>query len=368
MVTKARSILRKLTSWRQTRAQTHVDSSCGPINPGIPVTHFITVLPYELILLIVEALPRWRDLNSLLRCNRQHYSLLNQVLYKLDARARNEAIWWAVRTADVDLARRAIDAGSDPNKMCIFGVWSDDYLLHAAVLLSAHARKNTTMLKGRLSGFLERNDNVIRYLVSQGADIYNLDNPQRSPLVCAVSNGDINSVRLFLDKGADVSMKKCMGGSLVESVISQILSNDPDSPTFLAIFKLLLDHGLDPNDGDNFGRTPLCHLVGHLGASMDKTRTRKYRNVKDERVKAAFKALIEHGADINVRDESGVTPLSCALEFVQDEPICFKLLLQYGVDTSLVRLPSDPVMLKAALKVCEEVSRATGRTFKFQTD
>ena len=58
--------------------------------------------------------------------------------------------------------------------------------------------------------------------------------------------------------------------------------------------RVLLDHGADPNARDGVGRTAL-HLVAARGAGRD-----------------AIRALVRAGADIEILDESGNTPLDYA--------------------------------------------------------
>jgi ankyrin len=66
-------------------------------------------------------------------------------------------------------------------------------------------------------------------------------------------------------------------------------------PATRETIRILVDHGLDIEARDNTGRTPLIHacLVGNL---------------------AAGQLLLELGADLEARDDSGFTPLLCAVE------------------------------------------------------
>ncbi|EGE02065.1 hypothetical protein TEQG_01105 [Trichophyton equinum CBS 127.97] len=164
----------------------------------------LTMLPNELILLISDHLMRKQDLNSFLRCNRRFYSLLNKRLYQLAARSRNnDAMMWALKTANVELAKRAIDAGSDPEKEFKSGGWRNDRPLHVAVRHASETKKRSLLPEGEMQDFLQKNDNLIRYLVSLNTDVNRLDNFTQSPLWEAVIRGEINSVRLFLDNGGD---------------------------------------------------------------------------------------------------------------------------------------------------------------------
>ncbi|KAM5429253.1 hypothetical protein McanMca71_007778 [Microsporum canis] len=344
-------------------------SQCTQYSYGINQTVYLTMLPNELILLIAEKFSQKRDLNSLLRCNRRLHGLLNQQLYQLDARSRNnDAMWRAVDTADVDLAKRAIAAGSDPNKRCEAGIWARYHPLFVAVVQARNTSKMKLIPKDELPGFLERNDSLIRYLVSQGADVNHSDNYQESPLWKAVSMGEITSVRLFLDNGADVSMQDCQGSGLAHLVVRPAQSSGQNALIYLEILNLLLEHGLDPNTSDRSNYTPLHEQMNAVSAKIFRTSRTKYRTLSEERVEDVLKLLLKYGADIDARSRFGETPLSMALEFLQDEPVCFKLLLHYGADTSLVSLPTVQEKREAALKVCDEISQATGKTYEFLTE
>ncbi|KAF3481751.1 uncharacterized protein GIQ15_04510 [Arthroderma uncinatum] len=329
---------------------------------------YITMLPNELILSIAENLSRNCDLNSFLRCNRRFHSLLNQQLYRLDAQSPgNDSLWWAIKTADVDLAKRAIDAGSDPNKKRGSRIWVGHRPLLVAVLQAKNTHKRKIVPKNEPPDFLERNDNLIRYLVSRKVDM-NLDHFQDSPLRHAVFNGEITTVRLLLDNGADVSIQDCRGGGLAQLIVGRAQKDNPNSPIYFQILKLLLEHGLDPNAGNRWKFTPLHQQIKAVGTGVERAKRKNYKNINEERVEDVLKLLLKHGADIDAQDHFGETPLSLALDCLHDEPICLTLLLQYGADTSLVSLPSCQEKREAALKVCEEVSQATGKTFKFRTE
>ncbi|KAF3483991.1 uncharacterized protein GIQ15_03315 [Arthroderma uncinatum] len=322
----------------------------------------LMTLPSELILLIAENLQMY-DVNSLLQCNSRLHGLLNIPLYRRDAQDESKAIGTATRNSDIDLTRRILDAGLNPNSG-----WSEtflqDHLLFKAVKQRCNARDGT-FNETELAAFFAKNYLLIEYLVSQGANVNNFDQPLCSPFRYIVANGDINLVRLFLENGADVSAKDGEGTGLAYVIIDETQIDNPSNAALLETLRLLFDHKLDPNVVDSWGHTPLHYHIYRVGCSIAWTRMLNRRDVSDEIIEEILKILLEYGADINARDELGETPLSLAMDFVQDEPICAKLLLLYGADTSLVALPTDAARYKAALEVRDEVRQITGRDFVF---
>ncbi|EFR01085.1 hypothetical protein MGYG_04088 [Nannizzia gypsea CBS 118893] len=329
----------------------------------------LTMLPNELILLISNDLTRKQDLNSFLRCNHRFYNLLNQQLYRLDAQSpRNDAIWWAVKTADVELAKRAIDAGSDPNKKCESGGWVRHRPLYVAVFQAKNTHKRKFVHEGEAPDFLQKNDHLIRYLVSRNADVNCLDNYEKSPLRLAVFNGEITSVRVFLDNGGDATMQDYHGHGLANLVVGRAQSDGPNGLIYLEILKLLLESGLNPKNGGRDKFTPLHQQMSAVGGKIRRENRTGCRTLSEERVEDVLKLLLKYGADIDAQDEFGQTPLSLALLCLPREPICLKLLLQCGADTSLFTLPPAGEKRDAAIKACHEVSQKTGRIFEFLTE
>ncbi len=104
------------------------------------------------------------------------------------------------------------------------------------------------------------------------------------PLENAILNGDIDQVRLHLEAGVD---------------LNQTIPGDSAYPLHYAanshadIIQLLVDHGANVNVKDDKGKTPLhCASV-----------TANLENMR---------ALLENGADVNAVDDEGNTPLQLA--------------------------------------------------------
>jgi ankyrin repeat protein len=173
-------------------------------------------------------------------------------------------------------------------------------------------------------------------------------------LFFAVQICDIDRVRELLMMGADPNVKQ---GSL--SALHMVAM--ADESICAGILELLLEYGADPNVRDSVGATPLHDAV--LSGKIN-----------------AVKKLLEHGADVNVRTTgaivvmedyagiftestySGVTPLHLAAYKGYAE--IAKILLERGADPN-IRDDDDLTPLEIAqmrndaetARVIEEYSR-----------
>jgi len=126
----------------------------------------------------------------------------------------------------------------------------------------------------------------VKLFISKGADINAQDEKKNTPLCHAVRSGKMEIVQLFVEAGADVNAKE---------------GNYDRTPLYMAVIKkdisiaeYLIAHGADVNVKSNLGITPL-----HVACSG-------IRRIE------AVRLLIAKGADINAMDDRGMTPLRCA--------------------------------------------------------
>jgi uncharacterized protein len=117
-----------------------------------------------------------------------------------------------------------------------------------------------------------------------------------TPLWAAAYSGDVQVVRLLIDHGADLSTLDGLGAS----VMLRARSND--------VVQTFLDHGLDINARDRDGYTLLIFSVvayanGEPNAFSAQAPTSRMPDV-------GF--LLQHGANPNVKNKDGLTPLKAA--------------------------------------------------------
>lgn len=138
----------------------------------------------------------------------------------------------------------------------------------------------------------------------------------RTALNKALAAGDIEKAKNLIEEGAKINQRD--------------LSLDPQFPLHYALMmvqteiaRLLIEKGADINVRDGWGETPLHRaFISNIGSFPGK-RAEKYERSPDSWFPPYYdtggtqaeiaRLLIEKGAFLNVQDNSGMTPLHCAL-------------------------------------------------------
>ena len=156
---------------------------------------------------------------------------------------------------------------------------------------------------------------------------------QDTPLIEAAYNGHVETVKLLIDRGADVNLKgeawygplhaAAMGGHV--EVVKLLLGNGADVNIFhhdkplhyaaknghIEVAEMLLARGADINAKGMSEQTPLGNTVSNRQVEM-------------------VKYLLSKGADVNARANYGCTPLHRAVSGRNMELV--KLLLEHGAN------------------------------------
>jgi ankyrin repeat protein len=211
------------------------------------------------------------------------------------------ALVFAVRENDAESVRILLDGGADVNQVTKYG-WSP--------LLVATQNRNYKLAS---------------YLLGRGANPNLTNKGAWSPLYIAVDNRNIEGgdypvpkadmdtlefIKLLLDKGADVNWR-VQESTWFRTVFTSQWVHEDGATAFwrasqssdVAVMKLLLAHGANPNIATNVGVTPL-----QVAAGIGWVEGITYQWSKEANVEA-MKLLISLGNDVNAQAETGRTAL-----------------------------------------------------------
>ncbi len=192
------------------------------------------------------------------------------------------ALHWAVYNDDADLVARLIAAGADVNAR---NDYASTPLGQAAVVGDAA---------------------VVRRLIEAGAKVDTPGPDGETPLMVAARGNGVAAARLLIEHGADVNAHETWRGQT--ALIWAAAEGQPE------MVKLLLEHGAEPNaqsEANDWQRQVsaekrrMYRPFGGMTALMYAAR---------EGCVECARALVEGGADKDLSDPRGVTPLLVALD------------------------------------------------------
>ncbi|NUC16466.1 ankyrin repeat domain-containing protein [Bacillus mycoides] len=184
-------------------------------------------------------------------------------------------------------------------------------------------KEMTNMETTLLTATEKQETNTVISLLKKGADINITDNKGRTSLMIATYKNDVKTAKALIDAGADVNIQDDM-------------KNNPflyaGAEGYLDILKLTINAGADPTLTNRYGGTALIPASEHGYIDVIKellTRTNidvnHINNLGwtalmeaivlsngDEAQQQVIRLLIEHGADVNIPDNDGITPLQHA--------------------------------------------------------
>lgn len=183
----------------------------------------------------------------------------------------------------------------------------------------------------------------IQLLLRYGADIHAREMTGRSIVAWAVTKGNLDLVRILLAHGADPNSRDIT--ATANPIVC--IASTKDRPDLL---HLLLSAGADPNsrfntgttllvDAVQRGRTDLAEIFLAAGANPNGKdlmgtsillSTIRHTSLSEMGKESLISLLLTHGADPNVTDSWGLTPLAHAA--AADNIPLFKSLLARGAD------------------------------------
>ena len=253
----------------------------------------------------------------------------------------NTPLFWTVRKNDAPALRLLLSRGANVNAKGYGG----DTPLHTAaavgaldatrLLIKHKARLNAkedygkTPLHYTMDSFSWRpTEPVARLLIQQGADVNAQDAAGKSVLLYAVGDNAAPMVALLLRSGAKVNLQDKYKNAPLH------LAMAPDShPEVVGtgIAKMLLAHGAIVDIRDDLGKTPLFWAAERGDARLTQLLLDSKANVNAKRpdgttpllqmtfygshsplLPRVARLLMSHGANPNVQNTTGLTPLSVA--------------------------------------------------------
>ena len=228
----------------------------------------------------------------------------------------------AVQKNNAAMVRMLLAAGADANAFRGYGTVLSHALIHKAspqivqMLLDAGAEVNPCGLYGmRATYYAVNNPAVLKLLLDAGASP---SEPCRSngvtPLMQAVSQLNIESVKLLLKYGADLHARDANGGTVLFYI-------PWTTGRALQMAQCLIEHGADVNARDNKGRTPLLASPG-IGRSLVEA---------PSATSELLDLYLSAGASLLAVDANGCNALEYALSLAYRSPSMEKILTERGL-------------------------------------
>lgn len=254
----------------------------------------------------------------------------------------------AVQSGSGDVVRLLLDKGADMAAASILDEtpliaatahWSMfQILLERGPDIAASNRRGATALH-----YATQCDNaqVAVALLDMGTDIDARDNDGKTAIIFAASRGSEELFRALLDRGADIGIEgpnrrtaltyaMDEGHSIIVKLLLEKLHGlgderwySTDGPRALhwaanfgnrAIVRRLLEHGIGVDELNNINETALFRAAGPAWCEHQ----------------AMSEFLVDMGADVNIRNDTGMSPLHRAAQYAQAPVV--KLLLDRGAD------------------------------------
>lgn len=207
---------------------------------------------------------------------------------------------WAVYEGDTAEVRRLIAAGADVSLANEYG----------ATPMSLAAEVADT--------------EILRWLLEAGADADSPNGEGQTALMAVARTGNVAAAKLLIEHGATVDAREAWGGQ--SALMWAAARRHP------AMIELLLEHGADV-DARSLHRDYQRHVTAEgRPKSLDSGGFTPLLYAARENCIACVDVLLEHGADIDLPDPDGVSPLLLAIMNVNWD--LAKRLIDAGADVN----------------------------------
>lgn len=261
------------------------------------------------------------------------------------------ALFDLVRTGTPEQVQKAIKNGADINAI--------NYSFHENLHIdsgSIDAYQSNAFIWGIINN---KNPEVIRVMINNGANVNKSDTFLRTPpliwlFIQGPKHGDLETVKLFLDKGAKINSRDFAGKTPL--VAAAAFNNNID------VMQLLIDRGAKINETDSDKLTALGYAARYnnidvvkffLDKGADVNARNKYSSIiigaagfnSDPNV---IKLLLDNGAYINDRDTYGdETPLMFAAR-MNKNPEIIRFLIAQGADINATNKKGETALMIAS--------------------
>jgi ankyrin repeat protein len=162
---------------------------------------------------------------------------------------------------------------------------------------------------------------IMKYLISQGADINTIDREGSNLLHNAAANGHLEVVKYLLDQGFDINAEDANGNTAI------LFASGKDN---IVLIQYLIDHGASLDLESVDGRT--CMLNSVLSGNTD-----------------IVQLFMDHGFSIDITNQWGVTPLMYA-SIVGNKAVV-EFLLENGADVTAISNNGETALVWATIRM-----------------
>ena len=236
---------------------------------------------------------------------------------------------YAAAVGTPEIMRILIDGGAHVNARTAFGatplLWSAYSADKVKLLIDHGADVNARSKFGNtpltVAAAQARNGEVVRYLLAHGASVKDARNDlDQTALSRAARAGDLDMVRLLIEKGSDANTRDRIGFT---PLMFAAANNDPE------MARLLLAKGADINAQMGPFANTVKHgpvAVGKLSALMFAVTAGSVDLVRQ---------LLDAGANVNAQDVRGMTALMLAVASDHASPEVVRMLLAKHPDMTI---------------------------------
>ena len=193
-------------------------------------------------------------------------------------------------------------------------------------------------------------------LIEAGADVNMADGEGYTPLHEAVRFGNIEAARALIEAGANINASAERDGYTPLHEVSRGHEIPGAHIAIADTVLLLVAAGADVNATDDQGKTVLHRLPRAYRYPGGGDLTKSIQEVRAD-MESALRMLIDAGADVNVRDQDGATPLHAAVEYGIPVDIV-QAMIDAGADVNTHTDADVPVIVTAIWVAHEDAALA----------